>query len=147
VFSTDITNPLTTNQKKRANVTVASATVQPTEVLDQASEFVEVVCNGAQEEYQRLLKSQRLGGLIEADNSFNHGKLFAYAEFVVFRREFKTRFPGAGRHSCINTFCRLLLKNDISITNLVNILEKSSDDELIQLKGKSEPARKDQGSK
>ena len=135
MFSTDITNPLTTTQKTGANVTVASATAESAEVMDQASEFVDVVCNAAREEYQRLLKSQRFGGLIEADNSFNHGKLFAYAEFVVFRREFENRFPDAGRHSCINTFCRLLLKNDISITNLVNFLESSPDDELIKLKG------------
>jgi len=38
--------------------------------------------------------------------------------------------------SCINAFCRLFLKNDISITNLVNFMEGSMDKEMLLLKKK-----------
>lgn len=60
---------------------------------------------------------------LEQDSRFNHGKLFAYAEFVVFRREFRARFPEASTATCINAFSGLFLKNDISITNLIDFVE------------------------
>ena len=96
-------------------------------VLDHSSEFVELVSREAPAEYQRLMVSERFRRELGQDNSFNHGKLFAYAEFAVFRREFRKRFPGASPAACTNAFCRLLLKNDISITNLVDFVEGPDD--------------------
>ena len=96
-------------------------------VLDHSSEFVELVCREAPAEYQRLMVSERFRRELGQDNSFNHGKLFAYAEFAVFRREFRERFPGSSSAACTNAFCRLLLKNDISITNLVDFVEGPDD--------------------
>jgi hypothetical protein len=49
---------------------------------------------------------------------------------VVFRGEFRARFPEASPESCINAFSRLFLKNDISITNLVNFMESGADKEM-----------------
>ena len=77
-----------------------------------------------------LLKS------ISASNNFNYGKVFAFAEYVVFRKEFNARFPDENSKSCINAFCRLFLKNDISITNLVNFMEGGTDEEMLLLKKK-----------
>jgi len=88
---------------------------------------VELVCREAPAEYQRLMVSERFRRELGQDNSFNHGKLFAYAEFAVFRREFRERFPGSSSAACTNAFCRLLLKNDISITNLVDFVEGPDD--------------------
>jgi hypothetical protein len=96
-------------------------------VLDHSSEFVELVYREAPAEYQRLMVSERFRRELGQDNSFNHGKLFAYAEFAVFRREFRERFPGSSSAACTNAFCRLLLKNDISITNLVDFVEGPDD--------------------
>ena len=96
-------------------------------VLDHSSEFVELVCREAPAEYQRLMVTERFRRELGQDNSFNHGKLFAYAEFAVFRREFRERFPGSSSAACTNAFCRLLLKNDISITNLVDFVEGPDD--------------------
>jgi hypothetical protein len=92
-------------------------------VLDHSSEFVELVFREAPNEYQHLMASERFRRELERDNVFNHGKLFAYAEFVVFRREFRERFPGSSSAACINAFSSLFLKNDISITNLVDFVE------------------------
>jgi hypothetical protein len=64
---------------------------------------------------------------LEQDNSFNHGKIYVYAEFIVFRAEFRARFPDAAESACINAFSKLLLKNDISITNLVAFMEGQDD--------------------
>jgi hypothetical protein len=91
--------------------------------LVHSSEFVELVCRAATAEYQRLLATERFQRELEQDNRFNHGKLFAYAEFVVFRKEFRERFPDASPAACINAFSGLFLKNDISITNLVEFVE------------------------
>jgi hypothetical protein len=96
-------------------------------VLDHASEFVELVYQQAPREYQNLLNSARFSGELAQENVFNHGKLYAYAEFSVFRREFLGRFPDAAPSACINAFSSLLLKNDISITNLVAFVEGSDD--------------------
>jgi len=60
---------------------------------------------------------------LAGDPAFNHGKLYAWAEYCVFRQEFRARFPDASDSACINAFSRLLLKNDISITNLVEYCE------------------------
>ena len=100
-------------------------------VLDHSSEFVELVYRAAPAEYQRLKASERFRQELEQANRFNHGKLYAYAEFVVFRREFTDRFPESPPKACINAFCRLFLKNDISISNLLALMEGSG--ELDQL--------------
>lgn len=94
-----------------------------TDVLNHSSEFVELVYRAAPAEYQTLLTSERFKLELSRDNRFNHGKLFVYAEFVVFRREFDSRFPDATQAACINAFCSLFMKNDISITNLVDFIE------------------------
>lgn len=100
-------------------------------VLDHAREFVELVYRQAPVEYQRLLSSERFRphfahGLGQG-GTFNHGKLYAYAEFTVFRREFTDRFPDASASACINAFSSLFLKNDISIHNLLEYIEGADD--------------------
>ncbi len=107
-----------------------------TTVMDHARELVTIVYQAAPGEYKRLLKVPRICGAIAATNNFNYGKVFAFAEYVVFRREFKVRFPEASSESCINAFSRLFLKNDISITNLVQFMEGSMDEEMLLLKKK-----------
>ena len=109
---------------------------QHTDVMDHARELVTIVYKAAPDEYKRLLKVPRIRGAIAATNNFNYGKVFVFAEYVVFRREFKARFPEASAESCINAFSRLLLKNDISITNLVNFMQGSTDEEMLLLKNK-----------
>jgi hypothetical protein len=93
------------------------------DVLDHSREFVELVYSKAPGEYRALLASERFRAGLESANNFNFGQLYAYAEFTVFRREFQRRFPEASRSSCINAFSRLFLKNDISISNLVEYME------------------------
>ena len=102
-------------------------------VLDHSSEFVDLVYAQAPEQYRALLASERFRGALEQDNTFNHGKLYAYAEFAVFRREFLTRFPEATPAAAINAFSSLFLKNDISISNLVEFMEGSEDREQLRL--------------
>lgn len=102
-------------------------------VLDHASEFVELVYQQAPEAYRRLLSSGRFGRELEQENVFNHGKLYAYAEYTVFRDEFGRRFPDANPAACINAFSSLFLKNDISITNLVEFAEGSDDRRQLKL--------------
>ena len=109
---------------------------QQTDVMDHARELVAIVYKAAPGKYKRLLKVPRIRGAIEASNNFNYGKVFAYAEYHVFCQEFKARFPEAGPESCINAFCRLFLKNDISITNLVRFMESDTDEEMLLLKNK-----------
>ena len=96
-------------------------------VLDHASEFVELVYEQAPQEYQRLLASGLYKGELARESVFNHGKLYAYAEYSVFRREFFQRFADAAPSACINAFSSLILKNDISITNLVVFIEGADD--------------------
>jgi len=107
------------------------------QVLDHAGEFVDIVSREAPAEYGRLLDSERFAQELEQATPFNLGKLYVYAEFVVFRREFRVRFPKAGRAACINAFCKLFLKNDISVINLVNFVEGAEEDELLLLKRNS----------
>jgi hypothetical protein len=102
-------------------------------VLDHSREFVELVYRRAPGEYRALLESERFSGELEQSNNFNFGKLYAYAEFIVFRREFRARFPDASGPSCINTFSSLFLKNDISMTNLVAYMEGTGDREQLFL--------------
>jgi len=97
------------------------------DVLHHAAEFVELVYRQAPDEYRRLLESERFRADLQRGGVFNHGKLYAYAEFCVFRREFGARFPEAPAASCINAFSGLLLKNDISIHNLVEFVEGADD--------------------
>jgi hypothetical protein len=102
-------------------------------VLDHAPEFVEIIYGKAPGTYRALLSSGTFDQRLAHDPAFNHGKLFAYAEFAVFRREFQHRFPQASEFACINAFAGLLLKNDISIANLVEYVEGSEDDEQLLL--------------
>ena len=108
------------------------------DVLHHAAEFVELVYRQAPAEYQRLLVSERFRPKLEQGGTFNHGKLYAYAEFSVFRREFAERFPEASPAACINAFSGLFLKNDISIHNLVEFVEGA--DDAGQLRLNSPPA-------
>ena len=97
------------------------------DVLHHAAEFVELVYQQAPGEYRRLLDSGRLAAALQGGGVFNHGKLYAYAEYTVFRREFAERFPDASPAACINAFSKLFLKNDISIHNLVEYIEGADD--------------------
>jgi hypothetical protein len=107
------------------------------DVLDHAREFVELVYRQAPAEYQRLLTADRFRPELERGGTFNHGKLYVYAEFSVFRREFAERFPGASPAAAINAFSSLFLKNDISIHNLLEYIEGA--DERGQLRLNSPP--------
>jgi len=113
------------------NISTGSSN-QQTDLLDHSREFVEIVYRSAPGEYHRLLGSERFQQILSNDNTFNYGKLFAFAEFAVFRKEFRSRFPEASQAACLNAFCKLFLKNDISITNLVRFMEGSN--ELEQLR-------------
>ena len=115
---------------------IESGPGQRPDVMDHARELVDIVFQAAPREYARLLKQAPVRVAISATNNFNYGKVYAFAEYVVFRKEFKARFPEAGSESCINSFSRLFLKNDISITNLVNFMEGSTDEEMLLLKKK-----------
>lgn len=103
------------------------------DVLDHAAEFVEIVYRQAPVEYHRLVSSGRFQPDLERSASFNHGKLYVYAEFVAFRREFLDRFPEASPAACINAFAGLFLKNDISIHNLLEHVEGADDAGQLQL--------------
>jgi len=96
------------------------------EVLDHSKDFVECVQQSALAEYHRLAASKHFESLMR-QGGFNHGKLFCYAEFIIFRREFINRFPEASQAACINAFSALFLKNDISISNLLDLMEGSGE--------------------
>ncbi len=102
-------------------------------VMDHAQEFVELVGARAPAAYRELLAGGRFRRELERPGPFNHGKLFVYAEFLVFRREFRERFPEASDAACINAFAGLFLKNDISIHNLVEFVEGSDDRDQLRL--------------
>jgi hypothetical protein len=106
---------------------------EPLDALDHAQEFVEVVLQRAPSLYRELLETPVVCQRLSGSRPFNHGKLYAWAEFVVFRAEFLQRFPDASPAVCINAFSRLLLKNDISITNLATVMEASAEAELARL--------------
>ena len=93
------------------------------DVLDHSREFVELVYSQAPGEYRSLLSDGRFRGELAAGNNFNFGQIYTYAEFTVFRREFTRRFTDASAAACINAFSKLFLKNDISISNLVEYME------------------------
>ena len=103
------------------------------DVLNHSSEFVELVYRDAPDTYRRLLASERFGTELAGSNAFNHGKLYAYAEFMVFRREFQQRFPDASAAACINAFSGLFLKNDISMHNLLEYVEGTDDRDQLRL--------------
>ena len=103
-------------------------------VLDHSIDFVELVYDKAPAEYRALVDSRKYDLLLEQTNTFNYGKLFVYAEYRVFRTEFLHRFPEAGNSACINAFSGLFLKNDISITNLLQFIE-GTDERAILLYG------------
>ncbi len=87
-------------------------------LLDHAAEFVARVAKETPGEYASLMETPLVQRLLAEDNALNPGKIYAWAEFRVFRREFRQRFPEASPKACINAFCRLFLKNDISLSNL-----------------------------
>lgn len=93
------------------------------DVLDHAAEFVTLVTEKAPGRYARWLALPELEQLLQDENAFNAGKLQVWAEFTVFREEFRARFPEATDAACINAFCKLFLKNDISLSNLVTFME------------------------
>ncbi|HET6593589.1 MAG TPA: hypothetical protein VFG48_11780 [Xanthomonadales bacterium] len=103
------------------------------DVLHHAAEFVELVYRQAPGEYRRLLEAGRFVAELQGGGVFNHGKLYAYAEFSVFRREFALRFPDASPAACINAFSKLFLKNDISMHNLVEFVEGADDRAQLRL--------------
>jgi hypothetical protein len=103
------------------------------EVIDHSEEFVAIVQQSALAVYHTLVDSPQVRGQLSASNNFNYGKAYAYAEYIVFRKEFLHRFPQASVAACINSFCGLLLKNDISITNLVDYMEQSLGPEIERL--------------
>lgn len=123
------------------DLTTDSESVQ-VDLLDHAGEFVARVAAAAAAEYERLLLQDEIRALLAADNAFNPGKLFAWAEFRVFRREFRHRFPEASGQACINAFCKLFLKNDISMSNLAAMMESGGNADpqknLEQLRARSE---------
>ena len=64
---------------------------------------------------------------ISVDNPRIHAEVIDHsAEFVTIVH----RFPQASATACINSFSGLLLKNDISITNLVDYMELSLQPEI-----------------
>lgn len=103
------------------------------ETLDHAEEFVARVAGETPAEYAALREDTSVSRRLAGSNAFNPGKLYAWAEYRVFRREFRHRFPDATPRACINAFCRLFLKNDISLSNLVRTLEAQPDEELALL--------------
>ena len=105
---------------------------QESEVLDHSRDLVECVYRTAPAEYHRLVDSEHGQWLLQQQRTFNYGKLFIYAEFVVFRREFLNRFPEASQAACINAFSTLFMKNDISITNLLLLIEDSGELEQLE---------------
>jgi len=102
-------------------------------VLDHSREFVEIVYEQAPGEYRALLSSGRFDARLERDPVFNDGKLYVYAEYAVFRREFMVRFPNASPFASINAFSGLFLKNDISMSNLVEYVEGADDEDQLLL--------------
>ena len=95
----------------------------PADLMDHSTEFVALVYQNAPAAYENLMKSDPVRDALGQDNNLNCGKIYAFAEYIVFRREFMARFPEASAVSCINAFSKLFLKNDISITNLVDYME------------------------
>ena len=95
------------------------------ELLDHAEELVRVVMAEAPRVFQHLSVAPGLRGLLEGAGDMNHGQVFVWAQYLVFRREFNRRFPDAADAACRNAFCRLLLKNDISMSRLEGWMEKS----------------------
>lgn len=94
-----------------------------TQVLDHAQEFVNLVIARTPGLFRQLRDAPDVQERLHADNRFNDGKLYAWAEYLVFRAEFERRFPQAGSAACINAFSSLFLKNDISLSNLVESME------------------------
>lgn len=95
-----------------------------TQALNHAREFVEWVSREAAQRYQELLLSGRYDALLNDVGRFNHGQLYAFAEYQVFEEEFQRRFPDTGHTERVNAFCSLFMKNDISISNLLAAVEE-----------------------
>lgn len=114
------------------------------DALDHAGEFAARVADETPAEFTGLMASPTVQALLSGENALNPGKVYAWAEYRVFRREFRQRFPGAGKKACINAFCRLFLKNDISMSNLVRALEADQGEDLARLEqrrgGEKKPA-------
>ena len=103
------------------------------DTLDHAREFVQIVLERTPAMNQELLESPLVRQHLATGTTFNDGKVLAWAQFLVFRQEFLRRFPDASRAACINAFSGLFLKNDISMTNLADVMETSVTDELQRL--------------
>ena len=97
--------------------------IPPADLMDHSAEFVALVYKTAPVAYENLMKSEPVREALGQDNNLNCGKIYVFAEYIVFRQEFMDRFPVASAVSCINAFSKLFLKNDISITNLVDYME------------------------
>ena len=104
-----------------------------TAALDHAAEFAATVAEKAAARYRALLNDPGISQRLACEPAFNHGKLFTWAEFLVFREEFRRRFPEAGAETWVNAFCRLFLKNDISMSNLVRAMEPVEGEDLQRL--------------
>ena len=108
------------------------------ETLDHAGEFVGIVMGQAPGVYRQLLASPEVSRLLSVSRSFNNGKVLTWAQFMVFQKEFSQRFPESSREACINAFCALFLKNDISMTNLANVMEPLIGEKAQRLHGRQE---------
>lgn len=106
------------------------------ETLDHARELVGIVIERVPAVYRDLLAAPKVRQRLSDAVSFNHGKVLAWAQFLVFRQEFIKRFPEASHSACINAFCGLFLKNDISMTNLADVMEVENEDGLQHLTGR-----------
>ena len=106
------------------------------ETLDHARELVGIVIERVPAVYRDLLAAPKVRQRLSGAVSFNHGKVLAWAQFLVFRQEFIKRFPEASHSACINAFCGLFLKNDISMTNLADVMEVENEDGLQRLTGR-----------
>lgn len=107
---------------------LSSDPISSADVLDHSRDFVELVQREAPGEYRALLASGCFQSELETPGAFNFGKLYAWAEWLVFEREFRSRFPGASQAAAINAFCSLFLKNDISMMHLVEFMQSAQDE-------------------
>ncbi len=111
------------------------------DTMDHAAEFAAQVAEHAPARYRSLLESPDMAHRLATQPAFNPGKLFAWAEFLVFRDEFRERFPDATAAACMNAFCRLFLKNDISMSNLARAMEPGDEGDLERLERLGRPGR------
>lgn len=102
---------------------LTSASDASPEFLNHAEELVRVVITKAPKVFEHLSTEPGMRALLQGSGDMNHGQVFVWAQYLVFRREFNRRFPDAAHEACRNAFCRLLLKNDISMSRLEDWLQ------------------------